>query len=237
VEQFQCHADSCTQNLGNGGASANWICQNLQCTCRPNTSFCGGVATFDLTQIVNQLSGTLEIDCGVVGSSTHTSTCNFKQGTIQNVFGSSGLVLNGCTFGECVRQSVIDNGGNVTASSQNTSGGKPLSGGVIAGLAVVGSLVFLALMLLLFGYVQQRAARKAHFGEIGGIKVNVEWNGVSYAIPTDADIFGLWPKRDLGNFSNAKVVVDSVSGTVKAGEMMAILGPSGTYVSHRCGRH
>jgi ABC-type multidrug transport system fused ATPase/permease subunit len=236
VEQFFCHADSCTQDLGNGGASANWNCQNLQCTCRPGTTFCGAVKVSDLTQIIDGLSGTLEIDCGVVDNSTHTSTCSFKQATIQSVFGSAGLALNGCAFGECVRQSIIDNGGNVTTSSQSSSGGKPLSGGVIAGLAVVGGLVFLALVLLLLGCIQQRAARKARSGDVGGIKVNVEWNGVTYVIPTGADIFSMWPKGrkgDSGNISDEKVVLDSVSGTVKAGQMMAILGPSGACVPRR----
>ena len=235
VEQFYCNADSCTQDLGNGGASANWNCQNLRCTCRPGTSFCGAIPVSDLTQIIDGLSGTLEIDCGVVDNSTHTSSCNFKQATIQSVFGSSGLVLNGCAFGECVRQSVIDNSGNgTTTTSQSSSGGKPLSGGVIAGLAVVGGLVFLALLLLLFGCIKQRAARKASSGDVGGIKVNAEWSGVSCAIPTAANFFGMrWKARNgnSGNISTEKVVLDSVSGKVKAGQMMAILGPSGTCLS------
>jgi hypothetical protein len=236
VEQFYCHADSCTQTLGNGGASADWNCQNLHCTCRPGTSFCGAVTVSDLTQVINGLSGTLEIDCGVLDNSTHTSTCNFKQATIQSVFGSSGLILNGCSFGECVRQSVIDNGGNGTTSSPSSSGGKSLSGGVIAGLAVVGGLVFLALLLLLFGCIKQRAARKAHSGDVGGIKVNAEWNGVSYAIPTTVNFFGMRRKGRSGHsddINDEKVVLDSVSGMVKAGQMMAILGPSGMCVSCR----
>lgn len=228
VEQFYCHADSCTQALGNGGASANWNCQNLQCTCRPGTTFCGAVTATDLTQTINGLSGTLGIECGVVDNSTNTSSCNFKQATIQSVFGSAGLILNGCAFGECVMQSVIDNGGNVTSSSQSSSGGKPLSGGVIAGLAVVGALVFLALVLLLFGCMKQRAARKARYGDVEGIKVNAVWNDVSYAIPTGTSFFGLW-KGDSGDIGE-KVVLDSVSGMVRAGQMMAILGPSGACV-------
>jgi ABC-type multidrug transport system fused ATPase/permease subunit len=233
VEQFYCHADSCIQSLGNGNASANWNCQNLQCTCRPGTTFCGGVTASDLTQIINRLSGTVGIECGVVDNSTNTAICSFKQAVIQSVFGSSGLILNGCSFGECVRQSVIDNTvNNNTTTAQSDSGGKPLGGGVIAGLAVVGSLVFLALALLLFGCFKQRAARKARTGDVGGIKVNAEWNSVTYAIPTGASFFGLW-KKQKGDASDEKVILDSVSGMVKAGEMMAILGPSGTRVSFR----
>lgn len=225
VEQFYCYADSCTQSLGNGGASADWNCQNLKCTCRPGTSFCGA-ATPDLTQIIDGLSGTLEINCGVVDN----STCSFKQATLQNVFGSSGLALSGCLFGECVSQSVIDGAGNTT-SSQSSSGGKPLSGGVIAGLAVVGSLVFIALVFLLLGCIKQRAARRLRYGCADGLKVSLEWNVVSYSIPTSTGFLDIWQKGHppFGDISEHKVVLDSVSGTVKAGQMMAILGPSGMF--------
>lgn len=41
VEQFYCTANSCSQTVS-GEASADWTCSNLQCTCRTNTSFCGG---------------------------------------------------------------------------------------------------------------------------------------------------------------------------------------------------
>jgi len=238
VEQFYCHADSCTQDLGNGDGGADWTCQNLQCTCRRGTTFCGGVTVSDLTKTINALSGTLEIDCGVVDNSTNTATCHFKQATLQTLFGSSGLALNGCVFGECIRQGIIDNTGNSTTSSQSDLGGKSLSGGVIAGLAVVCGLVFLALMLLLFGYTKQRAARQAHSEDAGGSKVNVEWDSVSYAIPIRVDFFGMSRKQWNGgsdDISDAKVVLDSVSGMVNAGQMMAILGPSGTYGSHRYG--
>ena len=59
------------------------------------------------------------------------------------VFGTVGLALNGCSFGECVRQNVIDGGGgNTAAPVEETS--KSLSPGVIAGLAVLGAIVVLA---------------------------------------------------------------------------------------------
>ena len=44
VEQFYCQADQCAQNVKEDGGSVNgstWICQTLNCTCRPGTDFCG----------------------------------------------------------------------------------------------------------------------------------------------------------------------------------------------------
>ncbi|KAF8061676.1 hypothetical protein FPV67DRAFT_1509891 [Lyophyllum atratum] len=230
VEQFYCQADSCSQTLGNDGASAKWACQNLRCTCREGTTFCGGVPATTLVKTINGLSGFLDIDCGVIDSSTNTATCHFNQQVLQGLFPPSGLTLNGCTFGECVRQSVIDNGGNGTDTSSAEGGGKSLGGGVIAGLAVVGGLVFFASVFLLFGFIKQRKARIAKLGDNSGIQVGVEWDGISYSVPgsSSTGILGaLRRRRGAGHLNDDKVVLDNVSGSVKAGQMMAILGPSG----------
>ncbi|KAI0648383.1 ABC transporter [Trametes meyenii] len=229
VEQFYCTADSCAQDLGSGDGSADWECNNLRCTCRSGTSFCGAVKVTDLTGIINTLSGTLGITCDAPASN-NTATCAFKQDTIDQVFGSSGLALNGCTFGECIAQSTLDTlSGNQTTSSGSEHGGSSLSGGVIAGLAVVGGLVGIALVLLLLGLIAQRRARKQGVGALdrsGGVAV--AWSDVSYSVPQSADVPWL-PRRRRGasDAETQKVILDNVSGRVVPGEVMAILGPSG----------
>ncbi|PIL30681.1 ATP-binding cassette transporter [Ganoderma sinense ZZ0214-1] len=228
VEQFYCSADSCTQDLGSGDGSADWNCRDLKCTCRANTTFCGATKALDLTGIINTLTGTLGISCAAPAANG-TATCAFKQATIQQVFGSAGLALSGCTFGECIAQNVIDTlSGNSTASSNGTSsGGSSLSGGVIAGLAVVGGLIGLALLLLGLGWLSQRRARKDGANALrptGG--VTVEWADVSYFVPQPTPGFSLRRRHGSGS-DNQKVVLDNVSGRVVPGEMMAILGPSG----------
>lgn len=152
---------------------------------------------------------------------------------MQSLFGSAGLPLNGCTFGECVRQSVIDTSDNHTNSSSSNNSGKALSGGVVAGLAVVGALILLALALFVIGYIRQTRARKFGFGagkaeRSGGIRV--EWNSVTYLVPS-ADGARGWTeglrRRQKQGWSNDKVVLDEVSGHVNPGQIMAVLGPSG----------
>ncbi|KAF8188323.1 ABC-2 type transporter-domain-containing protein [Pholiota molesta] len=206
VEQFFCEADSCTQDLGTtNDGSANWACSNLRCTCRPGTTFCGGVSASNLTSTIDTLGGTLGINCAAVDPSTDSATCNFVQGTLQELFGSAGLALNGCTFGECVRQNVIDGGGGNTSSTSNTS--KSLGGGVIAGLAVIGALLLLALF--------QRS------------RAFVEWSDLSYKLKASSPFFGVSKSnRQDGNINNDKFILDNVSGKVMPGQMMAILGPS-----------
>lgn len=235
VEQFYCTADSCTQDLGNDDGGSDWTCENLQCHCFANTTFCGAVPVTDLTKILDGLTGTLEISCDAPSPQNHTSTCAFKQQTITSVFGSAGLGLTGCTFGECVAQGVIDTAtGTVTSSGDNDSSHSSLSGGVIAGLAVVGGLVGLALVFLLFGWLAQRRARgQGQAGwttKFGGIAI--VWTDVSYFVQTRHGVFPTlsWSRKTREDANEEKVVLDNVSGRVEPGQMLAILGPSGKFI-------
>lgn len=130
-----------------------------------------------------------------------------------------------------MRQSVIDETGNSTNSTANNSGGSSLSGGVIAGLAVIGGLLFLVLLLLALGLVKQRRARRSYLGGMGKTGgVGVDWSDVNYDIPRSSGLIRRF--RGLGKGSKGDIVMDDhvlggISGHVRPGEMMAILGPSG----------
>ncbi|KAI0781450.1 ABC transporter [Trametes elegans] len=226
VEQFYCTADSCEQDLGSGEGSADWSCHDLKCTCRSGTSFCGAVKATDLTLIINGLGGTLDISCDAP-SDDGTAKCAFKQDMISQVFGAAGLALNGCTFGECIGQSTLNILSGKSTAADESSRGSSLSGGVIAGLAVVGSLIALALFLLLLGWLVQRRARKQGADGLdrsGG--VTIAWSDVSYFVPQSSGA-SFFHRRKADAADNAKVILDNLSGRVVPGEVMAILGPSG----------
>lgn len=231
MEQFYCKADSCSQDVTSSGGS-DWNCNNLACTCRPGATFCGGVPASNLTGAINGLVGTLSISCGAPDNGTNTATCYFKQSVLQQLFGPSGLSLNACSFGECVRQSVIDETNSPTSSTANTSGESSLSGGVIAGLAVVGALLLSVLLLLALGLVKQKRARRSSLGgtdKTGG--VGVDWADVHYDIPRSSGLMeklrGYTRTGSKGDMIMDDHVLGGISGRVRPGEMMAILGPSG----------
>ncbi|PFH53584.1 hypothetical protein AMATHDRAFT_79061 [Amanita thiersii Skay4041] len=233
VEQFYCKADSCKQRLvTESSGNTTWSCENLQCTCRSGTTFCGEIPAKNLSGTINGLNGTLEIECGDVDPSTSSASCNFKQMLLNKLFGDSGLNLKGCSFGECVRQGVIDNNGTIdTTPSQNERAS--LSGGVIAGLAVVGGLLLLFLLVLLWGLYEQRLARKANYTHDSGGQAKLEWRNLTYTIPGTTG-FSAWidrlRQRREGHhtfINDDRTVLDSVSGSIQAGQMMAVLGPSG----------
>ncbi|KAF8433694.1 hypothetical protein L210DRAFT_3506917 [Boletus edulis BED1] len=129
VEQFFCTASSCTQS---STSTTDLFYSTVLIT-------------------INSLSGPLTIACD------NTNNCHFQQEIINGLFGSSGLPLQGCTYGECVTQTVIDSS-NGTSTSGQTTGSSPLSPGVIAGLAVVGGLVGIGLVAVVWGWILRRAA-------------------------------------------------------------------------------
>ena len=222
-------ANGCTQSVSSS-KGATWSCSSLQCTCRPGASFCGG-GRLNLTNTINGLSGDLTLACDPPASSGAAS-CSFQQSVLESVFGSSGLSLTGCNFGECVQQAVID----TTNNDSSTAGGNgnSLSGGVIGGLAAVGALIGLALFGFLVGWWARRRQRRLGAAYVGGGKHGgfaVEWSDVSYVVP-QASGSGSWSR--LGGtkgVGNAKVILDGISGRVEPGQLLGILGPSGAHVS------
>ncbi|KAG2354669.1 hypothetical protein BDR07DRAFT_1428658 [Suillus spraguei] len=224
VEQFFCTASPCTQTPSNSiissgdTTSSTWTCQNLSCSCIQNATFCGGVPVSNLTSTIDGLTGTLTVACD------STDTCYFQQDVINSVFGSQGLSMEGCVFGECVSQAVIDTT-NATSSAAAASGGTELTGGVIAGLAVVVVIIAFGLAVVARGWYIQRAARKLPFngGQSGG--VSVRWSDISYIVQSPKNSpSSLIAKSTI---RGEKTILNSVSGSIESGQLMAILGPSG----------
>ncbi|KAH9178936.1 hypothetical protein EDB89DRAFT_1929197 [Lactarius sanguifluus] len=228
VEQFYCAADGCTQSISDS-KGATWTCSDLQCTCRPGAAFCGGGSgeKLNLTNTIDSLNGELILACDPLFANG-TASCSFQQNVLKNVFGTTGLSLTECNFGECVRQGIIDTSSTSIDASSN---GNSLSGGVIGGLAAVGALIALALFGLFIGWWTRRKQRRlgaAYIGEgkgrHGGFAV--EWSDVSYVVPQAG---GSRSSVRLGGSksSDDKAILEGISGRVEPGQLLGILGPSG----------
>ncbi|KAK8858621.1 hypothetical protein IAR55_002850 [Kwoniella newhampshirensis] len=246
VEQFYCSASGCGQTVGSdpGGGSVNtslWQCPTMTCTCRTNTTFCGGgiSPSQNLTGAINTLRGPLTIDCFAAG------TCNFKQSFLEALFGPNGLELSSCAIGECVEQFVIDQALGITAASTSSDG---LSGGVIAGLAVVGAILLAIIAVLMWGIYARRRARKT-MRQDGVLNksgsVGISWEGVGYEVKpaaggmlakTGAWLKGVGNQDEVGaeeekggglGTNGGRVVLRDSSGQIPPGGFCCILGPSG----------
>lgn len=165
------------------------------------------------------------------------------------MFGSGGLALDSCVFGECVQQYVVDQALGISTAA---SSGNQLSGGVIAGLAVVGAIILGIVLLGIWGVIVRNKARKVPDQSLekkqhGG--VGLAWTGVGYEVqPHGRGLYGNtirwlrgWGSPDkrikkeeqseeegsgVGP-NGGKVVLRSVYGELPAGGFCCVLGPSG----------
>lgn len=246
-EQFYCYTSNCNQTVT--GNDAAWHCLDLECHCIEGSTFCAGgqgvIAA--LGPVINSLGGPVDVNCQADG------TCTFNQ-KLLSIIGPEGIPLSGCTFGECVNQYVIDQAHGINVQKSNDG----LSGGVIAGLAVVGAIVLAIILVTLWGLWARRKARKAPRGSLykaGG--VGISWHDVGYQVHGHhRGIYGrfiAWfrgfggsssrpasPDGERGN-ANSGVVLQNVCGDLPAGGFCAILGPSGagksTLVDILAGKH
>ncbi|BEI90825.1 uncharacterized protein CcaverHIS019_0308950 [Cutaneotrichosporon cavernicola] len=242
IEQFYCHATECNQTITQKSTfnSSLWECTGLACTCRPGSSFCGGgqAAAQNLTGPINGLTGPLLIDCG-------DGTCQFKQSFLNALFGANGLTLSDCSFGECVEQFVINQAMGIVGHTSTSDG---LSGGVIAGLAVVGAIILAIILITIWGLIVRNKARKA-VGDAAfekrGSGVGLAWSGVGYEVKSHGR--GLYATtlswlRGWGSPTThahdqedgsgigpngGRIVLRDTRGDLPAGGFCCVLGPSG----------
>ena len=116
---------------------------------------------------------------------------------------------------------------------ESNSNGNGLSGGVIAGIAVVGALILASIMMYLIGWINQRRAcmqkssdDPSSFemkgpGMLNG-GVGIQWHNVSFSVPKNTPSM-----LKQGLLDNPKFILNDVSGHAKPGTMLAILGLSG----------
>lgn len=132
----------------------------------------------------------------------------------------------------------------LTGTSNGNGGGSSLSGGVIAGLAVLGAIVALLLGLLGVGFVTQRRARRnvrereallsasndktPSLDPSAYAPIGLQWNNLSYSLPS---AFAFSPSRIFQSSSrhahDGRTILPSLSGSIPGGTFTSILGPSG----------
>ena len=267
--QWGCQATQCSStNSTNSadrpaGAAPNsvtdiWTCSNLQCACVPGSTVCGG-STFDLSPVIAGLTGNTTFACEYPADEADASrakmNCRFKGPAFNTVLGNDGLPLVNCQAGSCLTQTELSNywtGGGDTAQE---SSGTNLSGGVIAGLSVLGVVILTLAAAILLGLLRRSQARKSP-QDPPTPAMGLQWDRLYYSVRThsskrstsskkgssqssvtsseprekDAEEMASLPSfgRSIPTLTNSNgQILRNVSGSVAAGSMLAILGPSG----------
>lgn len=178
--------------------SATWACQSIQCVCQPGTQMCGG-SPVDISSAVNKASGPMSIVC------SDPANCKLKLDFIKTFF-PIGISLTNCNNGECADKYLAP-----IVSRQETSSSSTINTTGISSLAVFATLILLLLMALIYGLIDRAKQRN--------MKIPKEYPGTTI---TFSQISYRLPGR------NPKQILSNVSGSIQPGQILAIMGPSGT---------
>ena len=215
--QWGCQATNCTSvnstdpSISPSGSSKTvtdlWTCTDLKCACIPGSQACGGGA-FDLSTTVNSLSGSSKFACEYPSDEAQASQsqmkCRFSGASFDQTLGPEGLPLTNCQAGACVTQSELSDywtSTGVTLTAQDAG----LSGGVIAGLCVLGIAVLALLLAIVAGLLMRRRAQKAP-RDPPTAAVGLEWSSLHYHVKqrTVAAPAALFSKSGASPGSSAK---------------------------------
>ncbi|GAA5807746.1 hypothetical protein MFLAVUS_001122 [Mucor flavus] len=207
IESFYCHFNTCDFDQRtdyDGNNSTDYKCKKIDCRCIKDQFLCGKNGSIDLTDLLrDEIKGPASFKC--VGPHCIFSEPAMDQ-LISDAFGDASIFLD-CGGGECLHYTMIP-GFNRPQRQTNWVF-------IIVGLSGV------TLFLIVVAIVVTCFAKKA--GSYGSVQIDDDEAGklMSEHTPTTL-IFD-----DIGYSINDKTILESASGMVQPGHVMAIMGPSG----------
>ncbi|KAL6298547.1 hypothetical protein BKA93DRAFT_810707 [Sparassis latifolia] len=208
VESFYCTLDHCASNVERGYDTnmTSYTCDNIKCKCVPGRFICGEENSIDITDFLKE---------DIVGPASFTCKtgqgCKFEEpgmnGLIETFFGDGYITLE-CDSGECLHYSQVP--GYVRPPKPDNSKFVALS---IAGAGLIVVVVF---AILWYG-------GRARSGDWGGIRLPESETAKLMTDHVPASLHFTNISYTIGNHT----LLDSVTGSVKPGQLMAIMGASG----------
>ncbi|KAJ3983171.1 hypothetical protein F5890DRAFT_1524940 [Lentinula detonsa] len=232
IESFYCGLDECSSEItpGYDFNTTSYKCEKLQCKCVPGRFICGQDGSVDISDfLTEEIKGPASFSCTSgnpnTGSSfaedSSTNNCKFSEAAmnqlINDVFGDPYITLT-CSGGECLHYSQVP--GYVRPP-------KPDNTQWVA-LNAVGACLFVVLVALFLWYVGRTGSGGdyAFLRKGGGIRLpeseeNESAKLMAEHVPASVHF------DDLSYVLNSKIILSGISGSVKPGQVMAIMGASG----------
>ncbi|TFK49732.1 hypothetical protein OE88DRAFT_1713443 [Heliocybe sulcata] len=209
VESFYCSLDTCTSKI-DAGYDANvtsYACEHIKCSCVPGRFICGEDGSVDIGDFLTE-----EIRGPAMFSCTSGKGCKFEEPAmnqlINDIFGDGYITLE-CEGGECLHYSQVP--GYVRPPKPDNTRWVALSAAG-AGLIVISSVAIL-------WYV----GRARSGGDFGKIRLPQDEQAKLMADHVPASLHFSNITYTLGN----RTILDGITGCVKPGQVMAIMGASG----------
>ncbi|KAJ4493576.1 hypothetical protein C8J55DRAFT_447216 [Lentinula edodes] len=237
IESFYCGLNECSSEItpGYDFNTTSYKCDKLQCKCVPGRFICGQDGSVDISDfLTEEIKGPASFSCtsgGDTGSRPSfggdtSNNCKFSEAAmnqlINDVFGDPYITLT-CDGGECLHYSQVP--GYVRPP-------KPDNTRWVA-LNALGACLFVVLVALLLWYV----GRTGSGGDYGFLK---KGSGGGIRLPeseedSENESAKLMAEHvpasmhfdDLSYVLNSKTILSGISGAVKPGQVMAIMGASG----------
>ncbi|KAG1821574.1 uncharacterized protein BJ212DRAFT_1332107 [Suillus subaureus] len=208
-ESFYCALDTCSSKTQPGYDTNTTIyaCEHIKCKCIPDKFLCGEEGSVDISDfLTEEIRGPATFSCKTAAG------CRFEEPAMNNlindIFGDAYITLE-CAGGECLHYSQVP-GFHLIPKPDNTKWIALSSAG--AGLIVV-------LTVAILWYV----GRSRSGGDFGKIRLpeNEASKLMTDHVPASLHFSNI--SYSLGN----RMILDKISGAVKPGQVMAIMGASG----------
>ncbi|KAG5731018.1 putative ATP-dependent permease, partial [Termitomyces sp. T112] len=208
VESFYCALDECDSEIkpGYDTNSTIYACEKIKCSCVPGRFICGENGSVDIGEFLKEeIKGPASFSC-VSGKG-----CKFEEPAmndlIDSIFGDRYITLS-CEGGECLHYSQVP--GYVRPPKPDNR--------LWLALSAASAILFVLITSVVLWYAGQNGG-----GDYGQIRLPDNETAKLMADHVPASLHFSSLSYTLG----PKVILDNIFGSVKPGQVMAIMGASG----------
>ncbi|QLL32138.1 hypothetical protein HG536_0C03060 [Torulaspora globosa] len=215
LESFYCGLDNCSFSYDLQSNSSHYQCEDVKCRCIPDAMLCGAHGSIDISEFLSEtIKGPGDFSCDL-----QTKDCRFTEPSmnelIETIFGDPYITLR-CESGECLHYSEIP-------------GYEPPSKDVVMSwrakiILSLTSVSLLGLITFVSFYISKSPLFKngtIHLVEDGSNDESFLKSDKVATLSFENIAYG------INNSKGYEEILNGISGAVKPGEIMALLGGSG----------